>query len=378
MSLEADWPWSALGLDAPSDLRTIKSAYAARLKQIDRNDPVAFQALQSAFQSARAHASQRTLPARPNMADLIRNEPILSRSQAFPDFTQGQSDCPSSDGDALAADRETQEFISLPTAQATPEASNLECIHDGAHDDAFEQEDAPLAQEGLQKEDIWWCEFEAHLSWPWDTKALDRLLSQELAQHNHQLRHSAEVRMYFQLAEELNNKTLLFDTAVVNLLEKHFQWSQDTTTLSHHVGIHDEYKLIMHAYHRSLPKNKYFTEIYAKKYINYTRIAILFSLLMLTLFNFRFITKDNAGAVDFIALFVVHLLLYLLFLFLNFLTALVFRLLWIPTALAYIGSKVAPKFTEKISRYYYLPEIIRWVAALVMCVIFASLIAGQE
>lgn len=70
--MSADWPWSDLGLDGPADERAVKSAYAARLKQIDRSDPEAFQQLRQAFEAARQRAPGAR-PARGRSRPQMRN-----------------------------------------------------------------------------------------------------------------------------------------------------------------------------------------------------------------------------------------------------------------------------------------------------------------
>ena len=51
--MSAKWPWSDLGLDGPVPLREVKRAYATRLKEIDRSDPVAFGDLRRALDDRR-------------------------------------------------------------------------------------------------------------------------------------------------------------------------------------------------------------------------------------------------------------------------------------------------------------------------------------
>ena len=62
------WPWDALGLSGPADLRSIRRAYAQRLKTAHpEEDPEGFQRLHAAYQEASRYARQaaRTAPAEP-------------------------------------------------------------------------------------------------------------------------------------------------------------------------------------------------------------------------------------------------------------------------------------------------------------------------
>ena len=47
------WPWIELGLSGPSDLETVKHAYARRLKEVHpEEDPEGFQRLHRAYTAA--------------------------------------------------------------------------------------------------------------------------------------------------------------------------------------------------------------------------------------------------------------------------------------------------------------------------------------
>ena len=52
------WPWIELGLSGPSDLETVKHAYARRLKEVHpEEDPEGFQRLHRAYTAARRLAA---------------------------------------------------------------------------------------------------------------------------------------------------------------------------------------------------------------------------------------------------------------------------------------------------------------------------------
>lgn len=52
-----NWPWSGLGLSGPADLRSVREAYAQRLKTTHpEEDPEGFQRLHAAYQEASRHA----------------------------------------------------------------------------------------------------------------------------------------------------------------------------------------------------------------------------------------------------------------------------------------------------------------------------------
>ena len=77
------WPWSELGLEKRATEREVKRAYAARLKQIDRNDPAAFGALRDAFAAAKNGAlKDKTAPKRPRMADSASARRRLARLES--------------------------------------------------------------------------------------------------------------------------------------------------------------------------------------------------------------------------------------------------------------------------------------------------------
>lgn len=60
-----NWPWSALGLDGPADLDTVKHAYAQQLKITHpEEDPEGFQQLHAAYQTARRLARTGAVPPR--------------------------------------------------------------------------------------------------------------------------------------------------------------------------------------------------------------------------------------------------------------------------------------------------------------------------
>jgi hypothetical protein len=74
ISMAVRWPWSALGLPDVAPPREVKRAYATRLKQIDRADPSAFQALRQAYEAALRQAEAKdgtVISARPTMRAVL-------------------------------------------------------------------------------------------------------------------------------------------------------------------------------------------------------------------------------------------------------------------------------------------------------------------
>ncbi|WP_417804901.1 hypothetical protein [Thalassospira lucentensis] len=58
--MSVEWPWHVLGLSEACDERAVKRAYASTLKRIDRDDPLQFQELRSAYEAAINIASNQT------------------------------------------------------------------------------------------------------------------------------------------------------------------------------------------------------------------------------------------------------------------------------------------------------------------------------
>ncbi len=65
--MSANWPWNELGLDSPSDKKSIMKAYSVRLKSMDRDDAEAFQRLQAARAFALSRTSETAPPKKPSM-----------------------------------------------------------------------------------------------------------------------------------------------------------------------------------------------------------------------------------------------------------------------------------------------------------------------
>jgi hypothetical protein len=245
MRHDAPWPWSELGLGAPTDLRGIKRAYAARLKQIDRNNPHVFQALQYAFDGAKRAAVPDQIPARPSVFDLLQGnpgseaEPVAPTAfDALPDAVPGDATHPQEDLKSLIAD-------------ATPPE------REKAEIDAQEERLARVAWETTSQYEMqWWSQFDAAVQWPWDVQALDRLLSQQFALENPNLRPQAEKTLFLSLGDNLNQKKMRFEPTLAKLLENHFQWSVDSVGLERRVGRLIDSPAVMHAYLQSLPSTK--------------------------------------------------------------------------------------------------------------------------
>lgn len=63
MSPEQDWPWSVLGLDGPVDGKSLRRAYARRLKGINQaTETDAFMALRAAYEMAQRHVADMAAP----------------------------------------------------------------------------------------------------------------------------------------------------------------------------------------------------------------------------------------------------------------------------------------------------------------------------
>ena len=264
------WPWSELGLEKRATEREVKRAYAARLKQIDRNDPQAFGALRDAFSAAKNGAlKDKAAPKRPRMADIAQGRtgvdsapddappiplqeplrpPPVQPETHVPD-TAAEPDTPVDPGQNPEPDVQDL-FADLPPpppAPAQPKPAQPWGIAIGQLD-AMAQEDPAKAQSIFQTKFN-----DALRNTYWDTKALDALLSLDMA-HDLTLRRSLEAQIYDTLQTRLNDPETGYPTEMALVVETHFQWATDGVGASKRLGRRPDYQLLMYGHARSVPQ----------------------------------------------------------------------------------------------------------------------------
>lgn len=260
------WPWSELGLEKRATEREVKRAYAARLKQIDRNDPAAFGALRDAFSAAKYDAlKDKAAPKRPRMADIVEGRtgqddaaPVPLQEPVRPENTTPEAHVPdtATDPDTPVDSGQNPEpdvqdlFADLPPPPpepAQPKPAQPWGIAIGQLD-ALAQEDLHTAQAAFQKK------FDDALRpTHWDLKTLDALLSLDMA-HNLTLRRSLEGTIYDTLHSRLKVPETGYPPDVANMIETHFQWATDGVGASKRLGWRRDYQLLMYGHARSVPQ----------------------------------------------------------------------------------------------------------------------------
>lgn len=259
------WPWSELGLEKPATEREVKRAYAARLKQIDRNDPQAFGALRDAFAAARNGAlKDKTAPKRPRMADIADGRaglddatPVPLREPVRPAQTSPEApkartpEEPEPQNDDAGHHPPVEELFAdmpEPPKAAAPKPAQPWGLGIGQLD-ALAQEDPVRAQSMFQTKFN-----DALRPMHWDTKTLDALLSLDLA-HDLTLRRSLEAHLYDTLQTRLNDPETGYPTDMARVIESHFQWATDGVGASKRLGWRRDYQLVMYGHARSVPQD---------------------------------------------------------------------------------------------------------------------------
>lgn len=264
------WPWSELGLEKRATEREVKRAYAARLKQIDRNDPAAFGALRDAFAAAKNGAlKDKAAPKRPRMADIVEGRrgldslpddapPIPLQEPLRPPPVQPETHVPDTATEPATPvdlgqnpEPDVQDlFADLPPPlpePAQPKPVQPWGIAIGQLD-ALAQEDLHTAQAAFQKK------FDDALRpTHWDLKTLDALLSLDMA-HNLTLRRSLEGTIYDTLHSRLKVPETGYPPDVASMIENHFQWATDGVGASKRLGWRRDYQLLMYGHARSVAR----------------------------------------------------------------------------------------------------------------------------
>ncbi|MEO0939278.1 MAG: hypothetical protein AAFY38_14095 [Pseudomonadota bacterium] len=257
--MSARWPWAELGLSGKAPLREVKRAYAARLKEIDRSDPEAFGALRGAFDAAKGRAA-RNDSKRPRMAELAAEKAGTRAVPREPERARApQQDEITDEPVALAKPEPAPEPAPAPepVAPTAPRAKRRNPpvppkpwgVAGGALDTLLDED--PLAAE-----DAFWTNLrKATKIWPWDTEALERLLSLDLAQDISR-RRDVERLLFRNLKENVTSPETGYQPSIALLLERQFGWAADGVGLRRRLGYEPKFELMMHGHALSLPKTE--------------------------------------------------------------------------------------------------------------------------
>ncbi|MBL8560794.1 MAG: hypothetical protein JNN06_00810 [Gemmobacter sp.] len=123
MSPEQDWPWSALGLDGPVDGKTLRRAYARRLKGINQaTETESFMALRAAYEMAQRHVADVPPPAASSEQDApgadVPPQPLPLPLQAAPPLPES---APTALGFAALANRLAPDHFAQNPAEVLEE-----------------------------------------------------------------------------------------------------------------------------------------------------------------------------------------------------------------------------------------------------------------
>lgn len=258
------WPWSELGLEKRATEREVKRAYAARLKQIDRNDPAAFGALRDAFAAAKNGAlKDKTAPKRPRMADIVDGRTGLDDAAPVPlrEPVRAADTAPEAPRESAPEPEPPQIhdtgpppyveelFADIPEPAKAPAPKPAQPWGLGIGQlDALAQEDPERAQSIFQTKFN-----DALRPTHWDLKTLDALLSLDMA-HNLTLRRSLEGTIYDTLHSRLKVPETGYPPDVANMIETHFQWATDGVGASRRLGWRRDYQLLMYGHAQSVPQ----------------------------------------------------------------------------------------------------------------------------
>lgn len=369
MSHDASWPWSELALDGPTDLRAVKRAYAARLKQIDRSDPEVFQSLQRAFEIAKKRSAIAEPSTRPSMTELLRDG---GSPDAGPADTPLSAFCETTDvvADTVEAtcEPEKQTPASSPPLDYGPAPNPGRDKPDASANTEIVELDALWTESSLRGEEEWWLKFQNALSWPWDTMVLDQLLSSKEAQENTRLRFEAEQQLFASLAKNLDQKKMTFHWSMANLLNEHFQWSSDGVALNRRLGYRQEFLPISYAYSQSF--RQFGALIKSGKRFQFLLFRIaFFSIAYFYMLFFVFIPPRFDGP-DYspVFIFMVTAVSFAPILFgLLFLRGLM-RLTGLTYIIGWLGMRVAPDIAVTLDHRHPVWVFLRWAIATIIVI----------
>lgn len=227
------WPWSELGLDDEVPLRDIKRAYARRLKEIDRNNPAAFQALRDAFEACKATVSGgQGEPNRPEMREIAREAPAPA-----------------------------------PIRRQVPRAAPIET------------EETPERDEKA----AFWDDLEAAIAakfhLPFAPERMEHLMSHPMAQAL-ETRKAVEQRLYRAVDSYVGHGLREPNAAVAEFLERHFGWLSDGPALRRLAGHTGRDREIAHALRVAVSQTRW-RKLMNSYYPHMTAIAFVLATLVM-------------------------------------------------------------------------------------------------
>lgn len=279
-----------MDLEGRVELREVKRAYAARLKQIDRNDPNEFQCLQQAFDQAKRMAIKpKGGAARPSMAALAhgtwQEDTTASARPAEPSPEAAEPPKPAAEPDKNVATPDTKpepappaqpvqtadpacepKPAPAPAPRAAPKTAPW-----GARTDDL---DTLFDQNPRQAVKIWWDRFNAALTWPWHTEALENLLALDMARSDLDIRRRSEAQLFTHLTQNLTDYEIGFPRAMAQLLQRHFEWSTDGVGVTKRLGWQSDFQLVMHAFSQSFYREKPITKDALKWHIRFQKVGV--------------------------------------------------------------------------------------------------------
>lgn len=245
--MSAEWPWSELDLDGRTDVRSVKRAYAQKLKTIDRNDANVFQSLRTAFDEAKFLASATPSPKKPSMrqaANGVETVPgVVSYSFDFDDIPQAshpepdpnpQSETPDPSKAPLDLDAEDT-TAPPPTAPLTTETSTTS-------NPWSKPEEEP--QSDADKEADFFRDLAAtYETGVWKLTPLQNILERDIAM-DRGVRDHAEYLLFERLREAVVEEERSISQGVAKLMEQNFGWASDGVRFNKKFGWHEGSELV--------------------------------------------------------------------------------------------------------------------------------------
>lgn len=386
MSRKVAWPWAELGLEGRAELREVKRAYAARLKQIDRNDPEEFQRLQQAFDQAKRGAIKpKGGAARPSMAALARSDwhedatPPENPAQPEPEAAKPRKPVAEQNKDAASSDpkpeparpvQPAQTAQPAPEPKPAPEAAPRAAPKAAPWGARTDDLDALFDQNPRHAVKIWWDRFNAALTWPWQTEALENLLALDMARSDLDIRRRSEARLFTHLTENLTDFEIGFPRDMAQLLQRHYEWSTDGVGVSKRLGWQRDFHLVMHSFSQSFRHEKPVTKEAFKWHIRFQKAGVFLIIWLVALATWSEPLQGDefivAGIMTGILLAIVNWVLIIVLPLIALLAALL--RLYHPALRAFQWA--FPGLSEDLKRSEKNQEVWRWVLAGLLVSIF--------